>query len=187
MATNNLMEARSSIPWSTICDAAKGTISTSLESKHLVKPVIEAVSSANTAAASSGSNVHFAHAAHVARHVARYSPRAARATHAADIKTFTETIRFISVGEETSNLIPTMSTNVPADFVTAGTSHHSVFATLGSDRIKVSDNHGPTFWIILIAVIGLTITSILINFLARWVRKRRVLSKLHASHQANPA
>lgn len=188
MATNSLTQAHSPIPWSAICDAA------SLESKHPLKSVIEAVNSANTAVASSGSNLHVAHAGHVARHVGRYASRAALATNAADIKTITETIRLGDVREEASNLMPTMSANDPAALFTTGTSHHSVFATLGSDRIKVYENHAappivpiisiPIVPIIFIAVmIGLIITGILMGFLARWLRKRRLLSRLHASRQ----
>ena len=128
MATNSLVGAHSPIPWSTICDTA------SLESKHPLQSVIEAVNSANTAAASSGSNLHVAHARHVARHVGRYASRAALATHAADIKTITESIRLSGVREEASNLIPTMSANDPAALFTTRISHHSVFTTLGPDR-----------------------------------------------------
>ena len=74
MATNNLMEAHSPIPWSTICDTAKETISASLGSEHSVKSIIEAASSANATAASSVSDARFAHAAPAARHTSRTRP-----------------------------------------------------------------------------------------------------------------
>ncbi|MCJ1427142.1 hypothetical protein MMC29_005045 [Sticta canariensis] len=158
-----------------------------------IKTITEAVNSANTAAATSDRNLHVVHAGHVARHVARYASRAAFATHAADIKTITETIRLTGVREEASTLIPTTSANDPAALFTTGTSHHSVFTTFGPDRFKMYENHAPQIVptisipiipIIFIAVmIGLIITGILIGFLARWLRKRRLLSRLHASRQ----
>lgn len=181
------MKAHSPIPWSTICDAAN-----SLESKHAVTSVIEAVNSANTAAATSGSALHVAHAGHLARQVGRYAARAYLATNAADIKTTTEIIQLTGVREEASTLIPTMRANDPAALFTTSTGHHSVFATLGSDRNKVDENHAPIIStisipigpIICIAVmIGLIITGILIGILARWLEKQRLLSKLRAPRQ----
>ena len=71
MAANNLMEARSPILWSTICDTAKESISGSLESEHSVKSIIEVASSANATAVSSVSDTRVVPAAPAARHTSR--------------------------------------------------------------------------------------------------------------------
>lgn len=178
MAANNPMEARSPIPWSTICETAKGSISASLESENSVKSIIEAASSANAAAASSASEARVAHAA-------RHASRAARAIRANNIKAFAKTTPLIRVREEASNLVPTTNANGPAGLLTTGTSDQSVFANLGgSDRSKVSNNRSVIFWIaFLMLMIGLIIAGLLIQFFARWLRERRLLSRLHAPHQ----
>lgn len=168
MAANNPMEARSPIPWSTICETAKGSISASLESENSVKSIIEAASPANAAAASSASDARVAHA-----------------IRANNIKAFAKTTPLIRVREEASNLVPTTNANGPAGLLTTGTSDQSVFANLGgSDRSKVSNNRSVIFWIaFLMLMIGLIIAGLLIQFFARWLRKRRLLSRLHAPHQ----
>lgn len=101
------------------------------------------------------------------------------------IKTIIGTIPMITEGEKALNLAPITSANASASLPATRTRGQFVIREYFLPHgLKASKKHAVNFWLRIATVIGLMIAAVLIWLFNRWLTRRRLLARQHASAEA---